>query len=166
MDDALAAYDVLLHTEGVDPDNSNLIGSSFGCYIASLLTKERSVRSLTFRAPADYPDEGFNDARIQTADQPGPMEWRSRVRPFTDTESLRRLHEFSGDVLCIESEYDDMVPHGTVQSYMNALPDSGRVSHVILRGAPHSLSKSPDAKKEYGRILVERFRPGSVKQEH
>ncbi|MBI5221162.1 MAG: alpha/beta fold hydrolase [Candidatus Liptonbacteria bacterium] len=157
LDDAVAAYDFLAHANGVDPENINVVGSSFGCYVAALLSKERSVKSLTLRAPADYPDEGFDEAKIQTADQPGAMEWRSRIRDFSDTAALRSIHEFKGDIFVIESGSDDMVPRGTVQSYMNAIPDAKKLSHVVMDGAPHALSKSPQAREEYAKILAARF---------
>lgn len=157
LDDAVAAYDFLLHTDGVDPDNINVVGSSFGAYIGALLPKERAVKAMAFRVPADYPDNGFNEPKLQTADQPGVMDWRSRVRDFQSTESLRRFHNFSGPVLVVESEQDSMVPHGTIQSYINAAPDRSKVTHVVMKGAPHSLSKTPALKAEYEAILSEWF---------
>ena len=57
--DVLAAYDALLHQRGVDASSIAVIGSSYGGYLASILTSQRSVRWLALRAPADYKDSDW-----------------------------------------------------------------------------------------------------------
>ena len=59
MDDVLAAYDYLSSIDGVDSKNVSAVGSSFGGYLATILSAKRKVRNLALRVPADYPNEAF-----------------------------------------------------------------------------------------------------------
>src|SRR5207244_3884041 len=50
--DALAAYDLLAGARGVDPSAVGVVGSSYGGYLAAVLTSLRPVCWLGLRAPA------------------------------------------------------------------------------------------------------------------
>ncbi|MGB3930251.1 MAG: alpha/beta fold hydrolase, partial [Sphingobium sp.] len=54
--DVIAAYDFLVAQDQVDPSAIAVVGTSYGGYLASLLTAERSVNWLALRVPALYPD--------------------------------------------------------------------------------------------------------------
>ena len=58
--DVLAAYDVLVGHPAVDPGAMAIIGSSYGGYLAALLSALRPVRWLALRAPALYRDEDWD----------------------------------------------------------------------------------------------------------
>lgn len=158
QDDATAAYDFLAGQNGVDPEHISVVGTSFGGYLAVLLSRERRVHSLVLRAPADYPDKGFTEPRLQRSDESDLREWRKSVRDSQSSESLRRIRDFTGSILVVESGSDDVVPRETVQSYINAAPNPDEVAHIILENAPHSLSQHPDLKRKYDDILVDWFR--------
>lgn len=55
--DILAAYDLLAAHEAVDPECIAVIGTSYGGYLATLLSVRRPVRWLALRVPALYWDE-------------------------------------------------------------------------------------------------------------
>jgi pimeloyl-ACP methyl ester carboxylesterase len=57
--DALAAYDLLAGQRAVDRDAVAVVGSSYGGYLAAILTSLRPVRWLGLRAPALYRDEDW-----------------------------------------------------------------------------------------------------------
>src|SRR6478672_12144626 len=57
--DVTAAYDCLTRQRGVDKAAIGVIGSSYGGYLAAILTSCRPVRWLALRAPALYKDEGW-----------------------------------------------------------------------------------------------------------
>ena len=59
LEDLLAAYDRLASHPAVDPSAIALIGSSYGGYLATLLTTQRPVRWLALRVPALYWDEDW-----------------------------------------------------------------------------------------------------------
>src|ERR671913_1240698 len=57
--DALAAYDTLVTHQAVDKEVIAVVGSSYGGYLAAILTALRPVRWLGLRAPALYRDEDW-----------------------------------------------------------------------------------------------------------
>src|SRR5262245_43846774 len=57
--DCLAAYDRLIAAPGVDPSAVGVVGSSYGGYLAAILTSLRAMRWLCLRAPALYKDDGW-----------------------------------------------------------------------------------------------------------
>src|SRR6266700_140199 len=56
MRDLIAAYDFLAAQRNVDSDSMAVVGSSYGGYLAALLTARRPVNWLALRAPALYKD--------------------------------------------------------------------------------------------------------------
>src|SRR5918995_3631751 len=57
--DLLAAYDVLTSQPGADATALGVVGSSYGAYLAAILTSERAVGWLALRAPALFNHNGW-----------------------------------------------------------------------------------------------------------
>src|SRR5918911_993359 len=57
--DAVAAYDTLAGHSAVDPEAIAVVGSSYGGYLAAILSSLRPVRWLALRVPALYRDEDW-----------------------------------------------------------------------------------------------------------
>src|SRR5919206_3252774 len=57
--DALAAYDMLAGQPAVDASAIAVVGSSYGGYLAVILSSLRAVRWLALRVPALYRDEDW-----------------------------------------------------------------------------------------------------------
>jgi len=154
--DAMEAYDYLKNQEGVNPDKIGVFGSSFGGYIATLLTKKRPVRWLALRVPANYPDKGIND--IPQNEYPregtGTKEWRQQELRYGDTVALRALHEYPHEVLLIESEKDNVIPHQAIQ--INAVKDKSNLTYVVMEGIGHSL-ESEQSDQKFIQILTRWF---------
>jgi uncharacterized protein len=159
LDDVLAAYDYLIKVKGVDRENIGAVSSSFGCYLATLLSTRRNVRRLVIRAPADYPNEEFNKPKMQTSgsDDPFLTAWREKPKNSSETFALKAVSGFDGEILIIESEKDDTIPHQTIQNYENAVKDKNKLTHVVLEDAPHSIKDGP-FKDKVEKILVDWFR--------
>jgi len=158
LSDVVAAYDHLTTIAGVDTSNISAIGSSFGGFLLPLLARERSVRNLVMRAPADYPKDQF-DTAWGLPDPAGfnIVEWRKELRDTSTSYALEALQHFNGNVLLIESEKDERIPHQTILNYMSVLCDPNKVTHVLIKDAPHSI-KEGKFRDEVTRILVEWFR--------
>jgi dipeptidyl aminopeptidase/acylaminoacyl peptidase len=58
--DLLAAYDRLLAHPALDTSAIAVVGTSYGGYLASILTSLRPVRWLALRVPALYRDEEWH----------------------------------------------------------------------------------------------------------
>ncbi len=155
FDDVLAAYDYLLGVKEVDKENISAVGSSFGGYFAALLTGKRSIRRVVLRAPADYPNEDFNKSKMQSSGDEDPVvyEWRTQPREPGETLALSAIANFTGEVFIIESEKDDIVPHQTIQNYANAVKDKSKLTHKVIKAAPHSIKDGP-FKDEIEKALV------------
>ena len=64
--DVLAAYDVLVGHPAVDPMAIAIVGSSYGGYLAAILSSMRRVRWLALRVPALYRDEDWSTRESRT----------------------------------------------------------------------------------------------------
>ncbi|MBF8755807.1 MAG: S9 family peptidase [Pseudomonas putida] len=152
LDDLLAAYDRLASHPAVDPSAIALIGSSYGGYLATLLTTQRPVKWLALRVPALYWDEDWGTPK-QALDRQRLNNYRQRILGPADNRALAACAEFGGDVLLVESEHDDYVPHNTLMSYRSAFVAAHSLTHRIVDGADHALS-SEESQKGYSSILA------------
>ncbi len=150
--DLLAAYDRLASHPSVDPGAIAVIGSSYGGYLATLLTRHRPVKWLALRVPALYWDDEW-DAPKQALDRQRLNAYRLRDLGPADNRALAACAEFAGDVLLVESEQDDYVPHSTLMSYRSAFVGAHSMTHRLVDGADHALS-SEENQKAYSAILT------------
>jgi esterase/lipase len=158
LNDVVAAYDFLSKTHGVDKENISVVGSSFGGYLIALLSSKREIKNLVLRAPADYPDKVFEEEKkLSTGNNPDIMEWRKKQKEPRETYALSAINKFQGNVLIIESGLDDRIPHETIENYMNAVKDKSKLTHVIIKGAPHSI-KDGKFKDEVEQVLLKWFK--------
>lgn len=154
LNDAISAYDYLVSIPGVDREHITIAGSSMGSYIAALLTSKRSVKNLILRVPANYPDKGFDTQTLMDYTNSAiRVSWRTTPLMYTDSIVLQAIHSFSGNILIVESENDKLVPHQTIENYMNAVSDKAQLTHVLMKGADHSISRDINRVDEYAEII-------------
>ncbi len=158
QDDVLVAYDYLLGVDRVEKENISAVGSSFGSYLIALLSTKRNVKNLAMRVPADHPNEDFNKLKILSGhENEAIMTWRRQPKQPNETYALDALSKFKGNVLIIESEFDDAVPHETIENYKNAVRDKTKLKYIFMKGASHSI-KEGKFRDEVEHILVDWFR--------
>ncbi|MES2059479.1 MAG: alpha/beta fold hydrolase [Patescibacteria group bacterium] len=148
LSDALAAYDFLASDSRIDKEKISVISSSFGGYLSALLSADRKVQNLVLRAPANYPDLGFDTPR-SLDDMNAISDWRRRNISWNETKSLEALFGFKGKVMIVESGKDETVPHETIQNYIDAIEDKDHLTHIVMEDAGHSISQNEEASKEY-----------------
>jgi len=120
--DVVAAYDFLCTWAGVDCDRIGVCGASYGAYLAALLTKKRPhCQRLALRAPSLMND----------IDPPLPADAQSEF------DSLAALRQYTGEVLVIESERDEVIPPSYIALYLNSCAHGQR---VVIPEAAHSLT--------------------------
>jgi uncharacterized protein len=138
--DLLAAYATLASEPGVDPKAIGVVGSSYGAYLATIMTAQRAVRWIALRAPALYNDAGWELPKRKLHDDPDFAAYRRRAVPAEKNRALRACTAFRGNVLIVESEKDDVVPHPVIANYVGACKQAESVTHRIIEGADHDLS--------------------------
>jgi len=151
--DLLAAYDLLVSHPAVDGRAVTVIGSSYGGYLAALLTRLRPVRWLALRVPALYWDNEWTVPKF-ALDRAGLQQYRRENLGPADNHALAACAEFEGDVLLVESEQDDYVPHTTVMSYRSAFVSAHSLTHRTVDGADHALSTDAN-QRAYSTILTQ-----------
>jgi pimeloyl-ACP methyl ester carboxylesterase len=151
--DILAAYDFLAFQHNVDSDSIAVVGSSYGGYLAALLTALRPVKWLALRVPALYKDSDWAlpKQRLQREQDLGQY----RLQPVRPEESraLQACTAFAGDVLVVESEFDTIVPHQVIANYRDAFVGARSSTYRMIPGADHGLSEGA-WQRAYTTVLV------------
>lgn len=154
LEDTKRAYDILKQMPDVDTDRIFVAGSSMGGYMAALLSSIRPVYALALRVPANYPDNGFDTQTLtEYTTSPERITWRNRALAYNESVVLRAIHTFKGRILIVESEFDKLVPHQTIENYMNAVQDKNLLTYTVMKDAEHSISRDINKIDEYTDIL-------------
>lgn len=151
--DVLSAYDVLASQPGVDRSAIAVVGSSYGGYLGAILTSLRPVRWLALRVPALYRDVDWALPKTQLKKYGLAAFRRGSVSP-DENRALAACAEFGGDVLIVESEHDDTVPHPVIANYMAAFQNAHSLTYRVLAGADHGLSEER-WQRGYSRLLID-----------
>lgn len=152
LNDMLAAYDLLTGHPAVDASAVALVGSSYGGYLATVLSALRPVRWMALRAPALYKDADWLVSK-QHLDRKEIAHYRSLKLPADSNRALAASAIFEGDVLLVESELDHIVPHPTIENYRAAFLRTRSMTYRVIEGADHSLAK-PEWSEAYTAMLV------------
>jgi pimeloyl-ACP methyl ester carboxylesterase len=152
LNDMLAAYDMLVGHPAVDEESVVLVGSSYGGYLAAILSAIRPVRWMALRAPALYKDDEWLRSK-QHLDRQEIARYRALELPANSNRALAASAAFKGDVLLVESELDHIVPHTVIENYLAAFLKTRSMTHRMIPGADHSLSKK-EWSNAYTEMLV------------
>ena len=150
--DLLAAYDRLAAHPQIDPEAIAVVGTSYGGYLACILTELRRIRWLALRVPALYRDEDWDRPKRELP-RDDLMAYRSSRVPAASNRALRACAAFTGDVLLVQSEHDDFIPRATILSYRAAFQQTHSLTHRMIDEADHALSTEL-AQDAYTDILV------------
>lgn len=151
--DALAAYDHLAGEAAVDTGQIAVVGSSYGGYLATILTSLRPVKWLGLRAPALYKDTDWTSPKIALRDLQGLEAYRQVMIEAQDNRALRAATAYRGDVLIVESAHDTIIPHAVIGNYRNAFGGARSLTYRVIDGADHALT-DPACRQAYTTLLV------------
>jgi uncharacterized protein len=152
--DVLAAYDVLARHPHVDPSAIAVVGSSYGGYLAAILTTMRPVKWLALRVPALYRDEGWEHPKLQLHKEQDLRGYRRKFVPAESNRALRACASYDGDVLIVESERDDVIPPETITSYREACLKVRSLTYRCIAGADHGLTDEA-SQRAYTALLTQ-----------
>ena len=150
--DVVAAYDQLLHHPSIDSEEIAVVGSSYGGYLATILSTMRAVRWLALHVPAIYRDEEWDLPKGSLSRDSLAAYRLTQVTP-DQNRALAACEAFTGDVLIVESEHDTFIPHSTIMNYRSAFLRAHSLTHRILDGADHALTDKV-AQRAYTSILL------------
>jgi hypothetical protein len=153
LHDVVAAYDVLANHRGVDRDAIAVVGSSYGGYLAAILSSIRQVKWLALRVPALYMDSGWELPKQQLHKTQDLDAYRQTLVPAAENRALRACAAFEGDLLVVESELDHIVPHAVISNYLEACIQARSLTYRILEGADHGLTQKVH-QRAYTSLLV------------
>jgi len=157
LHDVIAAFDALTAHDSVDANAVAVVGSSYGGYLAAILTSIRRVKWLALRAPALYKDSEWELPKWQLKKLHSLDEYRKQPVPPNESRALTACTHFDGDVLIVESEYDFVVPHQVIANYREACSRARSVTYRVMAGADHGLADE-SMQQAYTNLLVEWFR--------
>ena len=138
--DVVSAYDLLCSHRNVDPEQIAVVGSSYGGYLAAILTARRAVRWLVLRVPALYVDSDWDMPKLKLRKAQNLVVYRQSFVPAAENRALRDCANFTGDVLVVESEFDDLIPHTVIESYLEAFVKARSKTWRLVSGADHGLT--------------------------
>jgi pimeloyl-ACP methyl ester carboxylesterase len=150
--DIIAAYELLSSRPNVDRSAIGVVASSYGAYLAAIVTSLRPVKWLALRAPALYKDEDWEIPKQQLKSEELAAYRRSSLST-PENRALAACAKFEGDALIVECERDDVVPHPVITNYRAAFESVNSLTYRILKGADHRLSEDR-WQQAYTSILV------------
>jgi esterase/lipase len=132
-----------------------VMGTSYGGFMATQLTKYRAFDKLVLRAPAIYMPSDFytlNGAINNDEGWAAKDAYRKDVTALSQHPLLARAADFSGKTLVVVHENDELVPRPTTDAYIKAF----NADTHIAKGFPHSTrSVSRDQIIEYQNAISE-----------
>lgn len=152
--DLVAAYDTLAAHPHVDGPAIALVGSSYGGYLATILTTMRPVLWLALRVPALYIDTGWELPKLQLHKDHDLRTYRRSFVAAATNRALRACAEFKGDVLLVESAHDDIIPPAVIKSYREACVQASSLTYRCMGDADHGLSDEV-SQRVYTGLLVQ-----------
>jgi dienelactone hydrolase len=150
--DVVAAYDYLCALPHVKAGAIGVVGSSYGGYLAALLTAVRPVQWLALRAAALYRDADWTKAK-GSLDRADLNAYRSQTISPAENRSLDSCSKFRGDVLLVESEHDSIVPHSVTANYRTAFAQAKSLTIRVIKDADHALS-DVSSQNQYTSLLT------------
>lgn len=97
----------------------NVMGTSYGGFLATQLTKYRSFNKLVLRVPALYPPEDFYTKWGDNSDV-HRKEYRERYSDDIGHPLLRRVSKFGGKTFVVIHEKDELCPENTTTAFAEA----------------------------------------------
>jgi dienelactone hydrolase len=150
--DVVAAYDFLAGLPNVNANSIGVVGSSYGGYLAAILTALRPVQWLALRAAALYRDLDWTKPK-GSLDRADLNAYRLLSINPAENRALEACTNFGGDVLLVESQHDTIVPSSVTVNYRTAFVRAHSLTLSVIEGADHALSDM-NCQEKYTSLLT------------
>lgn len=114
-----------------------VVGSSYGGFLATQLTKYRQFDGLILRAPAIYRPSDFYTLK-KHEDREAILEFRKEKAQLAKHPLLARASDFTGKTLLIVHEKDEQIIKEMTDAYARAF----KPEILVAKGVPHSLDNA------------------------
>jgi hypothetical protein len=98
-------------------------------------------------------DVGWDRPKQELNGDPALGAYRRSAVPAAENRALRACAAFGGDVLVVESEDAAVIPSPVVANYLAAFARARSVTHRVIAGADHGLSRE-EWRREYTAALL------------
>ncbi len=135
----------------------NVMGTSYGGFLAVQLTKYRKFDRLVLRVPAIYkPEDFYTKWGIRQKDQEAYLksekEFRIDEQALASHPLLARASKFEGKTFVVVHENDELVPRETTDAYINAF----NADSYLAEGFAHSYASGPEVEKpKYKKVIAD-----------
>lgn len=153
--DCLYTFDYFTSLKEIDNKRIGLCGSSYGGYLAAIVSFKRSVKSMVLRAPAIYQNRLWNTPLGKL-----PSEEIRRFKnegKLEKAKSILAISQFQGSLLIIKSEKDETIPKRVIDSYYQNSQKTKKKEIAVIKNATHSL-ENPKWNEEFIRLITNWFR--------
>lgn len=137
FEDAVAGYEFLKSQSLCDSKRLGVLGGSYGGYQAALVSGRFPITSLILAAPAIYQDEWWNIVP-ESKDTLRTGLYRQQSG-FEKTKAIRAIRKYSGKILIIEHEKDEIIPQRITEAYYQNALQASLKKKKIIPNAPHAL---------------------------
>jgi hypothetical protein len=130
--EVVAAYDWL--KENYPNKTINVMGTSYGGYLAAWLTTHRKVNKLVLRAPAIYKPEDMNKQWKNIDREDTRAKYRKNTKLLASNQLFSEAAGFGGKALVVVHEFDEEIPKATSAAFIKAFNSD----EYIAKGFKHS----------------------------
>lgn len=152
LEDIKTAYSYLAKLKEVNPNKIGILGSSYGGYLSAVATNFMEFEWLLLRVPALYFDQDFSMPTDKLIKE-NPQAFASSGLNPENCLALKGVANFPGEILLIESEKDEVIPHPVIENYLGAIENKRRLTYEVMTGAGHHFWNNPEFDEIYLDIL-------------
>lgn len=133
--DAVAAFDWLV--ENYKDKKITVLGTSYGGFHATYLTKFRSFQNLILRVPAAYPEDTLY-TKLGDGDDPHSDEYRNDPANYIDFWLFTHAASVKGRTLVVTHEFDTVCPPVSTKPFADAF----KADTWVASGFKHGFNES------------------------
>lgn len=120
------------------PDKTiNVMGTSYGAFLAAQLTAYRPVNKLVLRAPAIYRPEDFYNRWGEIDREEARLEYRQDAAAIAEHPLFASVAGFDGKALVVVHENDEEIPEATSDAYIRAF----HADTYLAKGLTHKMTQ-------------------------
>ena len=154
QEDAQAGLNYLLSLPYIDKERIGVFGASFGGYHAAILSKKNKIKSLILSVPANYKDEWWEIVPEKL--QPNAAQKYRAAGDFKNNKAIKAINQYTGNLLVIEHEQDDICPAVQVRAYADKAINATEKDHIIIKDLGHRL-EGKEKRAESNTITLDWF---------